>query len=403
MAAVAAVLALAACQDAVVSPASPETPTAQPEAAGFQRGYILRDGKPWEVVFEVRDGRAIFEGDIDLGPAAQIARTPDETYRRRTDGPDYGVITSNTALRWGSGYVPYVIESNVPDQWRITNAMAHIESRTGGVDFMPRTTHTSWIIFRRTTDPAICGSSPVGRQGGGQVVLINDTCAMGPIIHEIGHSLGFWHEQSRCDRDSYVQILWNNIVSGRSDQFDKYCSGVENYWVYDESSIMHYRSNAFGKPDGMGGELTTISSLRGRQAMMGQRDSLSTIDRYTINHMYRPYPPTGVAVSYPGNVPTVTWNAQPRVLYYKVDLLTQHEVYDTNAGYSMTESAYEVGYTYGGSSVQDPYNSYTGQTACDSYGSTWQAFDRHYYSVTAHYANGDTSWNGLIEAAVAVC
>lgn len=41
----------------------------------------------------------------------------------------------------------------------------------------------------------------------------------GIIQHELTHVLGFFHEQSRPDRDNYVLINWANIQNGTQDLF----------------------------------------------------------------------------------------------------------------------------------------------------------------------------------------
>lgn len=46
---------------------------------------------------------------------------------------------------------------------------------------------------------------------------IGDRCDTKAIVeHELLHALGFYHEQSRSDRDDYVKIWWDQIEEGGS-------------------------------------------------------------------------------------------------------------------------------------------------------------------------------------------
>lgn len=71
--------------------------------------------------------------------------------------------------------------------------------------------------FNEELNPILRCYSYVGQAyiTGGQTVSIGAGCEyVGTVLHEILHTLGFFHTSSRHDRDSYVVIDTSNIISG---------------------------------------------------------------------------------------------------------------------------------------------------------------------------------------------
>jgi hypothetical protein len=287
LASVAAAVTLAAlvgCQDNSTTGVRPSEPQLSVHPEGYpvrgapHTGYIIgRDGKPLEVVYEIQEGNAIWQGDIDLGPAEWISKTAAEATQRKGEGPRLGVAIDGSTYRWPGGVVPYVIPAGFPSPSRITDAIAHIEANTGIVDFVARTTQANYIQFATSTG---C-SSNVGRIGGRQYVNLASGCGSGNVAHELLHVLGMFHEHTRCDRDSFVLIQTANIQSGYSGNFTKQCTNASDYSTYAEGSIMHYGATAFSKNG-----LPTIVSLRGLDSQMGQRSGMNSTDKTTINTLY---------------------------------------------------------------------------------------------------------------------
>ena len=84
------------------------------------------------------------------------------------------------------------------------------------------------------------------------------------IIHEFIHAFGFHHEQTRPDRDNYVEIIYANILDDKKHNFNIF-TGSETFGVeYDGKSVMHYKSNSFSNGNG-----NTIESKVCTQCTLG--------------------------------------------------------------------------------------------------------------------------------------
>lgn len=179
---------------------------------------------------------------------------------------------------WRNGIVPYVINSSLPNQARVTNAIDYWQSVTG-ITFIQRTNQTDYVEF-------VVGSgcsSNVGKAGGRQLISLAADCSTGNAIHEIGHAVGLFHEHQRADRGNFININFGNIQSGLENNFQSYPElgrfGFE-FGTLDFNSIMMYNSNAFTKNN-----QPTITRLDGT-TFPQQRDSLTRGDIETVNRMY---------------------------------------------------------------------------------------------------------------------
>jgi len=216
--------------------------------ASFAAAQQIRQGiyRGMPVTYVLKNGKAIFQGDIILEKV-----TPVDPQGVQSNSFSVGYST----YLWpkvGTQYqIPYEITSGTGDLSNLTAAIAQFNSTFSNIQFVAYNTQTNYVNFY--FDPnnfsGECEAT-VGMAGGEQQVGGSGSCALGTILHEMGHTIGLWHEQSRPDRNTYVAVNYGNLIKGSISNFNQIYDNAVETTLFDYASIMEYPAFSFSRNGG---------------------------------------------------------------------------------------------------------------------------------------------------------
>ncbi len=257
-----------------------------------------------EVTYKIEDGLAIYEGDIILGEGNDFRIEEPEPHPTPRDFSEFGAIgiekygvlscTTCAVIRrsdgivdrnwlWKNGIIPYKIGPWFSDaeETTIREAIQDLNANTNLNIITTWDVGQKRIVFKKRNGLDGLGNSRVGRNRVlRQRIRLKSGFDKKTIIHELLHAAGLWHEQSRRDRDSFVQINYQNIDASARHNFDIHDTDAEIITPYDKNSIMHYHGFEFSNNL----QPTILDRLTG--APIGQSLVLSPYDIDGINTVY---------------------------------------------------------------------------------------------------------------------
>ncbi|MFS4494780.1 M12 family metallopeptidase [Maribacter sp. 2308TA10-17] len=181
------------------------------------------------------------------------------------------------------------------------------------VRFKERTNESNYVTISSSGSNSNSGVATLGVNGSRGFIRLGTRATAVVIIHEIGHTLGYIHEQNRSDRDNFVRINFNNIQDNAVDQFFKSNSASLVTSQFDINSTMMYGSYTFSKNG-----LPTITDLNGN-VLPSRQARISSLDIQGTNSIY---PPVGGDTGGDINACSGVEEWSPRRRYFVGDRVT---------------------------------------------------------------------------------
>ncbi|GAA4279267.1 M12 family metallopeptidase [Aquimarina mytili] len=149
--------------------------------------------------------------------------------------------------KWPNNTIIYVLDGSLTSNQRDVTFRSMEEWTTKtNIRFKERTNENYYVTIRNSGRNCNCASASLGVQGTRGTINMGVRTGTGVMTHEIGHTLGYLHEQNRSDRDQFVDIFPENIQDGAISQFRVDRNSV-NPGPFDVRSIMIYSSFTFSK------------------------------------------------------------------------------------------------------------------------------------------------------------
>jgi hypothetical protein len=161
--------------------------------SGLRHGFLVDErGEARAITYEIRDGLAIHEGDIILGPAEDL----DRSLGSKAYGIADGARRFNTGALWPEGGTLRIrFAGGLPaaQRDRFREAFRHYEDRTT-LRFVEVATDAGDQILIDAEPGCL---SAVGRQGGVQPLRAGDCTDLADVLHALGHAVGLRHEHEQ--------------------------------------------------------------------------------------------------------------------------------------------------------------------------------------------------------------